>query len=88
MSITFENEANFILWTLPKLLAMFEQRQYIFAAQSIWWIAGLVQSDPALQYFLMYRKFPKDECDHNEEQELTQETIERSISPTPRDIQQ
>ena len=49
MSITFENKADIILWTLAKLLVTFQERQYLFAAQCIWWIAALLQLDQALR---------------------------------------
>jgi len=48
MSITIENEADIILWTVAKLLVTFKQCQYLFVAECIWWIAALVQLDPAL----------------------------------------
>jgi len=60
VSITFDNEADIILWTLAKLLVTFEQRQYLFVAQWIWWIATIVQLDPALQYFLRHHEFPSE----------------------------
>lgn len=48
MSITFENEADIMVWNVTQLLVTFEQRQYLFAAQCIWLIAALVQLNPVL----------------------------------------
>ena len=85
MSITFEPEADIILWTLGKLLVTFEERSYLFAAQCIWWIAALVQLDPSLRYFIDHRRFPLSVTDDNtgRESQLT----ERGVSSTPQDIQ-
>jgi len=83
MSITFENEANIILWSLAKLLVTFEERQYHFAAQCIWWIAALVQLDPALRYFIDHRELPSKVMGVDAETQST----EMLISPTPRDLQ-
>jgi len=58
MSITFKSEADIILWTLARLLVNFTERQYLFAAQCIWWIAALDSLDPALRQLLDHRKFP------------------------------
>ena len=52
MSITFENESDILVWTFAKLIVTFQQHQYLFAAQCMWWIAALVQLDPALRYFI------------------------------------
>jgi len=87
MSITFKNEANIILWTSEKLLVTFEERQYLFAARCIWWIAALVQLDPALRYFIDNRKFQSGVPGNNAEQESLRQLIERDISSTPQDIQ-
>jgi len=87
VSITFQNEADIILWTLAMLLVTFEEQQYLFAAQCIWWIAALVQLDPALKYLINHRKFPSDITRVNAERESIRPSIERGISSTPRDIQ-
>ena len=87
MSITFQNGADIILWTLAKLLVTFEEQQYLFAAQCIWWIAALVQLDPALKYLIDHGKFPSHITRVNAERESIRQSIERGISSTPRDIQ-
>jgi len=88
MSNTSQNEANILLWTLAKLFATFEQCQYLFATQCIWWIAALFQLDTALRYFLKYLKFPSEEPNMTEWQIPILAVIERGISQTPRDIRQ
>lgn len=87
MSITFRSEADIILWTFAKLLITFKERQYLFAAQCIWWIAALVQLDPALTYLIDHQKFPSDIESGKEVRASVQVSFEREISATPRDIQ-
>jgi len=57
MNITFQHKADMLLWTFAKLLATFEERQYLLAAQCIWWIAAFVPLDFALRYLVENRKF-------------------------------
>jgi len=58
MNITFEHEADALLWVFGKLISQFHQRQYLFAAQCIWWISALVGLQPALVYYLDNHEFP------------------------------
>jgi len=58
MNITFQRKAGMLLWTFAKLLATFEEHQYLFAAQCIWWIAAFVPLDFASRYLVENRKFP------------------------------
>jgi len=88
MSISFKNKSDRLLSTFAKLLVAFELPQYLFAAQCIWWIAMLVQLDPALQYFLDHREFPSEVWCHNEEPEIIEASLEREIPVGPGDIQQ
>jgi len=84
MSITFKNEADIIFWTLAKLLVTFQERQYLFAAQCIWWIGAFVQLDPALRFLIDNRELPSAWL--NDDQTRA-DVIEREISSTLRDIQ-
>jgi len=85
MSITFKNEADIILWTLAKLLVTFEECQYLFAAQCSWWIATVVQLDPAVRFLINTREFPSALLSDDQ---TTADIIESEISSAPRDIQQ
>jgi len=80
MSITFNCEADVILWAFAKLLILFAERQYTFALHCIWWLASLVQLDTALRYLIEYHQFP------SENREIQDDKIDREISSTPRDI--
>jgi len=81
MSITFNCEADVILWAFAKLLNIFAERQYTFALHCIWWLASLVQLDTALRYLIEYNQFP------SENRETQDDTIDKQISPIPRDLQ-
>jgi len=66
-------------------LVTFKQRQYLFGAQCIWWIAALVQLDPALRYYLDHQEFPS-KIQQNNLREPSTISMNREISSTPRDI--
>jgi len=87
MSITFKCEADMILWTFAKLLVTFNERQNLFAAQSIWWIAALVQLDPALRYFINYQNVQSIIQSNNDVREPIRASFETEISSTSLDIQ-
>ena len=80
MSITFNCEADVILWAFSKLLIIFGERRYTFALHCIWWLASLVQLDIALRYLIEHHQFP------SENRETQNNKIDRQISPIPRDI--
>jgi len=42
MTITFENENNIIVYALEKIICYARKHQYIFIAQSVWWIASII----------------------------------------------
>jgi len=42
MPITFENDNNVIVYALDKIISYAKNNQYIFSAQSVWWIASTV----------------------------------------------
>jgi len=81
MRITFNWEADKLLWTYAKLLNTFEERKYTFAIPCVWWLATLVQLDSAIRYLIEYHQFP------SEVWVKPTDRINRQISPTPRDLQ-
>jgi len=87
MTITFENDADLLLWTFVKLLVTYKQCQYLFATQCIRWILASVQLYPALGYYLEYQKFASEESNSSELWQLWGELADRNISSTPQDIQ-
>jgi len=42
MTITFENENDVIVYELEKIISYARKYQYIFVAQSVWWIALVI----------------------------------------------
>jgi len=42
MTITFENENDVIVYALEKIICYARKNQYIFVAQSVWWIASII----------------------------------------------
>jgi len=42
MTLTFENDNDVIVYALEKIIDHARRNQYIFVAQSIWWIASLI----------------------------------------------
>jgi len=42
MTITFENESDIIVYALEKIISYARKHQYIFVAQSVWWIASVI----------------------------------------------
>jgi len=87
MSITFENEADILLWTIAKWLDRFKQRHYLYATEWIWWIVALVWLDPALLYYLEYRRFPSEESNSTESKDIPAESLNRGVSSAPLDTQ-
>jgi len=42
MTITFENDTNVIVYALEKNIAYTGKNQFIFLAQSVWWISSII----------------------------------------------
>jgi len=42
MTITFKNDNDVIVYVLEKIISYARENQYIFLAQSIWWIASII----------------------------------------------
>jgi hypothetical protein len=42
MTITFENENDVVVYALEKIISYARENQYIFLAQSVWWISSIV----------------------------------------------
>jgi len=97
MPITIVHEADVLLQTFGKLICPFQQSQYSFAAQCVWWLSTLVGLQPALQDYLEYQWFPSEVniapvCKTRQQRSSTiystlfpniSDTVEREISATP-----
>jgi len=42
MTLTFENDNDVIVYALEKIISYARKNQYIFVAQSVWWIASVI----------------------------------------------
>jgi hypothetical protein len=42
MTITFANDNDVIIYALEKILSYARDTQYIFLAQSVWWITSII----------------------------------------------
>jgi hypothetical protein len=42
MTITFQNDIDIIVYALEKIISYTRRNQYIFLAQSIWWISSII----------------------------------------------
>lgn len=48
MTITFENDNDIIAYALERIISFAQQNQYLFVANCIWWIAGIIGLDKGL----------------------------------------
>jgi len=48
MTITFENDNDVIVYTFERIISYARKHQYIFVAQSVWWLASIVGSTEGL----------------------------------------
>jgi len=48
MSITFDNDNDLIVYALEKIISYARQYQYIFIAQSVWWLASIIGLEQGL----------------------------------------
>jgi len=72
MPITFENDSDVIVYALEKIISFARNIQYLFEANCVWWIAGIIGLDDDLRIHI---------------DNLTlRERILRGVSSTPRDI--
>ena len=56
----FNNEYDIILCALSLFLDHFEEEDQVFAAQCIWWIAGIMQFTEILTYYRHSKVFPSE----------------------------
>jgi len=76
--ITFENDNDVILYALEKIISCARDNQYIFLAQSVWWISGIIGLQQGLVDYIDKLR--------NGEVTVPQEQVVREVSTTPRDL--
>jgi hypothetical protein len=74
MTITFEHDSDVIVYGLEKIISFARDNQYLFVANCVWWIAGIIGLDTGLQIHIANLECRKVTIDN------------RAISETPRDI--
>jgi hypothetical protein len=52
MTITFENDKDVIIYALERIISFARDNQYIFLAQSIWWISSIIGLQEGLVIFI------------------------------------
>jgi hypothetical protein len=93
MVITFENDKDVIVYALEKVISYARANQYIFVAQSIWWISSIIGLQQELILHIDNLKIrSKEEITAPEygsvihPDRLKQVEQENRVSPTPRDL--
>jgi hypothetical protein len=73
MTITFEKDADVIVYALEKIISFARENQYLFVANCTWWIAGKIGLDSGLTIYI-------------DNLETRKRIGQNRISTTPRDI--
>jgi len=73
MTLTFENDSDVIVYALQKILSFARENQYLFVANCVWRIAGIIGLDSGLVI-------------HINNLESRRGVALRVVSTTPRDI--
>jgi hypothetical protein len=60
MTITFENDNDAIVYALEKIISYARNNQYIFLAQSVWWISSIIGLQEGLVIFIDNLRVGKD----------------------------
>jgi len=95
MTITFENDNDVIVYTLEKIISYARQHQYIFVAQSVWWLASINGLEQGLLNYIDNLN-TRQNIALREAAPQAKDTIcqidkghyRREVSGTPRDIQE
>jgi hypothetical protein len=74
MTITFENESDVIIFAFEKVISFARENRYLFVANCVWWISGVLNLQQGL-------------INHIDNLEARKAVVyNRAISATPRDI--
>jgi hypothetical protein len=52
MTITFETDADVLVYALENIISFARAKQYLFVANCAWWIAGITGLDSGLTIFI------------------------------------
>jgi hypothetical protein len=48
MTLTFKDNSDIIVYAIEKILSFAREQQYLFVANCVWWIAGIIGLDTGL----------------------------------------
>jgi len=86
MTLSFENDNDFIVYALEKIISYARKHQYIFVAQSIWGIASVIGLTEGLATHI--DNLPKrSEVYQEPARQFGITSSIRQVSATPRDLQ-
>jgi len=52
MTTTFENDNDIIVYALEKIISFARDNEYIFLAQSVWWISSIISLQQGLVVYI------------------------------------
>jgi hypothetical protein len=73
MTVIFKNNSDVIVYALEKIVSFARENQYLFVANCVWWIAGIIGLDSGLTI-------------HIDNLELRRQLGPREVSTVSRDI--
>jgi hypothetical protein len=84
MRITFEHDSDGIIYGLNKIIFFARENQYLFGANCVWWIAGIIGLDTELTIYIdnQYTRRPLSLG----QSDSTRLSRTKEIPPTPRGI--
>jgi len=66
MTISFKNDNDIIVYALEKIITFAKNNQYIFLAQSVWWIASILGLQAGLVIYIDNLQARSDLASHPE----------------------
>jgi hypothetical protein len=92
MTITFESESDVIVYALERIVPFAREHQYLFVANSVWWLASIIGLEQGLINHIDNLRKIKSPATFAESSgtvhpdRIHQILSERAVSSTPRDL--
>jgi len=86
MTLTFKNHNEVIVYALEKIIDYARKNQYIFVAQSVWWIASMIVLTEGLVIHIDNIRI-RSKADQVPTSEVKQIPSVKEVSATPRELQ-
>jgi hypothetical protein len=92
MTTTFENDSEVIIYALEKIVSFAREKQYLFVANCVWWIASVIGLEQGLIIHIDNLKEHEQSASlvgsigtiHPDK--INRISLERAVSSTPRDL--